>query len=109
MRDPTSRAPSRHQLTRVLVTASLTALPLAFIAGPAGAAQTTTAALPLLQGCYHTGHVRWQQDRGLWMWGDCDNANGHWQQAPDGYGHGGRQWQWHRDHSQQPMPKLNSN
>jgi hypothetical protein len=111
MRKTTARAPSPRLLTGILVTGSLTVLPLAFIATPAeaaGAAPITTAALPLRQDCYHTGRVQWQQDRGRWMWGDCDNTSGHWQQRPDNLGHGGQAWQWHRDRAQQPPPKLNS-
>lgn len=90
---------SRHLLRNTVAAAMLSALPLGLVAAPAVAEPTTAADHPWQQDCDHTGPWQWQQNHGNWEWGNCDNANGHWERRHD---QGNEQWQWHRDHDVPP-------
>ncbi|MGW4535251.1 hypothetical protein ACWEOI_30305 [Nocardia sp. NPDC004340] len=94
------RTSARHRLARAVVLGSLLALPLGF-AAPA-LSEPLTLSDPLTQSdhdnnwysdCDHNGNWGWQQNRGRWQNGDCDNNRGHWEYRDRDNG-----WGWHRDY-----------
>ncbi|MGW0040751.1 hypothetical protein [Rhodococcus sp. NPDC003348] len=82
----------------------MTALPLGLAAAPAIAEPAAMVDHPWQQDCDHNGPWQWQQNRGNWEWGNCDNGNGHWEHRD----HGNGDWQWHRDRDVPPPSPFGS-
>ncbi|MFC9786964.1 hypothetical protein [Rhodococcus sp. NPDC127528] len=98
---PAKKLLSRHAIKSAVVVGAIVALPIGLVAAPATAEPVRPADYAWQQDCDHTGPPQWQQNRSGWEWGNCDNANGHWEWRGD-RDHG--QWQWHRDRPAPPPP-----
>ena len=85
----------RRIVAKVLVTASLIAIPVGLAAAPASAAPRMDVGQP---DCDRTGAPQWQENRGQWEMGTCDMSQGQWRMD------NAQQWSWHRNDNAVPAP-----